>query len=238
MRVEQLGVDSVLICTPAKVASASFLESIMHLFPDNIIHTHSLNILRETVNSKENSLIISGIRNPLDRNISYFFQHFHHDDRVGIRTSSNDYEGEYFNIMSRDELLETNTLDIIDLYFKHQNHYSFNDWFYEFFKIVDIVDTEFDKNSGIKIYSLPNNNYLMLYVFEQLPMCKNFIESFFNIEDFKHINDSSVYIFKHKYKAFKSLVNFDQEYKETLLRTPFMKYFYTDEQIELFFKKY
>ena len=238
MRVENLNINSVLICTPAKVASASFLESIRHLFPESIYHRHSLKELKHTIENKENTLIISGIRNPLDRNISYFFQHYCLEIQNDFRTLANNYEGELCYVMTREELLETSTLKLIDLYFEHQNHYSFNEWFYEFFEITNIFDTEFDKDNGIKIYSLPNNNYLMLYVYEKLPVYQNFVKSFFNIEEFKHMNNSSALLHKHKYKSFKNAIVLNEEYKTKLLKTSIMKYFYTDEQIKKFFEKY
>lgn len=237
MRIEDLNIDSVLICTPAKVASASFLYSIQPGFSGKVHHRHCLHSLKNALQG-ENNLIITGIRNPLDRNISYFFQHYHLDHNSDFRTSANNYEGEYCYVMPREELLETDTLELINLFFSHQNHFSFNDWFYEFFEITKIVDTAFDKNVGIQIYSLPNNNYLMVYVYEKILTNLNFIQSFFNIKEFRHDNNSSILKHKTKYKTFKDLITLDEVYKTKLLNTPIMKYFYSDEAIEEFYRKY
>ena len=237
MRIEDLNIDSVLICTPAKVASASFLYSIQPSFSKKVQHRHCLETLKNTLQG-ENNLIITGIRNPLDRNVSYFFQHCHLEHHNDFKTSVNNYEGEYCYVMPRDELLETDTLELINLFFSHQNHFSFNDWFYEFFEITKIVDTAFDKDVGIQIYSLPNNNYLMVYVYEKLSKNLNFIQSFFNIKEFSYQNNSSLLSHKTKYKTFKDLIVLDDCYKTKLLNTPIMKYFYSDEDIEKFYRKY
>ena len=121
---------------------------------------------------------------------------------------------------------------------RQKNHFTFNEWFYEFFQITNVLDIEFDKKNGIKIYHLPNNNHLMLYTFESLDRNELFIKSFFGINRFIHSNNSSDRPYDKKYTAFKRILTLDHEYKSRLLGTPIMKYFYSDEDIDAFFRRF
>ena len=188
-RVEELNITSVLINTVAKTASASFLHSLKTKYP-KIHHGHSLLDLKNVIESRENTLIISGIRNPLERNISYFFQTFSDDFFNDVKMQENDYKGEYCYVMSKEELLEASPLELIEVFRNQDYHTTFNKWFYEFFDITGLLGVEFDKDNGIKIYNLPNNNHLLLYTFEKLKRNELFIRSFFGITKFAHANNS------------------------------------------------
>ena len=236
-RIEDLKIDNIHINTVAKTASASFLDSLKDKFP-KIHHGHSLLDLADVIKNRRNTFIISGIRNPLDRNISYFFQTFADDFFNDVKISKNNYKGEYCFVMTKDELLNTNPLDLIKIFKSQQNHYTFNDWFYEFFSITKVLNEQFDKKNGIKIYQLPNNNHLMFYTLENLGANENFIKSFFGIKNFFHSNNSARRKDAEIYKVFKSLLTLDSDYKQKLLQTSIMKYFYTDPTIESFFQKY
>jgi len=62
------------IITVAKVGSTSLKNSLEKKF--KVFHRHSTEHLAQVLNDS-NVFIICGIRNPLDRNISYFFQTYH-----------------------------------------------------------------------------------------------------------------------------------------------------------------
>ena len=236
-RIEELNITSVTINTVAKTASASFLHSLQSKYP-TIHHGHSLIHLRNVIEKCEDTLIISGIRNPLERNVSYFFQtlsdNFHND----VKILENEYKGEYCFVMTKEEMLEASPLQLIVAFRNQKYHTSFNKWFYEFFDITKLLDVEFDKENGIKIYSLPNNNHLLLYTFEKLRRNELFLRSFFGINEFSHSNNAAQRYYSEKYSAFKRLLTLSPEYKIKLLRTPIMKYFYTDDEIESFFNRF
>ena len=240
-RIEDLNITNVHINTVAKTASSSFIYSIKNKYPNkypNIHHGHSLLDLKNVVEKCDNTLIISGIRNPLERNVSYFFQTFPHNYNNDVKTAANEYKGENCYVMSVEELLKSSTLELISAFINQKNHFTFNEWFYEFFYITNVIDIEFDKKNGIKIYNLPNNNHLMLYTFESLDRNELFIKSFFGINKFIHSNNSSERPYDKKYRAFKRILTLDHEYKSRLLRTPIMKYFYSDEDIDEFFRQF
>lgn len=62
------------VITVAKVGSSDFLHSCKKIYPT--IHKHSLLRLKRVLKNKKDTLIIVGIRNPIDRNLSYFFQSY------------------------------------------------------------------------------------------------------------------------------------------------------------------
>ena len=64
--------NKVLIINPAKVASASFYHGLKNKY--DCIHGHNLDYLKHEINNNSNNLIICGVRNPITRNESYFFQ--------------------------------------------------------------------------------------------------------------------------------------------------------------------
>lgn len=237
MRWEDLNIEKVYVNTVAKVGSSSFLHSLKAAKFD-VHHGHSLKHLGKILTEESNRLIVSGIRNPLDRNISYFFQtctdNFYND----VKTRKNDYKGENCFVIEKDKFNQVSPLQIINLFFSQKWHYTFNDWFYEFFEITKIDFYEFDKNLGIGIYNFPNNNYLLFYVFEKLNSNIHFIESFFGITELAHTNNSENRIYRDQYKKVKSLINIPDNYKDKLLLTPIMNNFYSREEIANFYQRY
>ena len=236
-RIEDLDVENIHINTVAKTASASFLHSLKNKSQD-VRHTHNLRDLANVVNDSKNTLIISGIRNPLDRNISYFFQTYSDNFYNNVKTAANEYRGEHCYVMSKEDLLKASPLELISIFLSQQIHFTFNEWFYEFFDVTKILDIAFDKKQGIKLYHLPNNNHVLLYTFESLGANELFIKSFFGINEFLHSNNSKQREYADKYQSFKRLLTLEPEYKSKLLSTPIMKYFYTNDEINSFFQKY
>jgi hypothetical protein len=237
VRWEDLNIEKVYVNTVAKVGSSAFLHSLKGA-EFNVHHGHSLELLRKVFTQESNCLIVSGIRNPLDRNISYFFQtctdNFYND----VKTKKNGYKGENCFVMERDEFNKISPIQIINIYFSQKWHYTFNDWFYEFFEITKIDFYEFDKDLGIGLYNLPNNNYLLFYVFEKLSSNIPFIESFFGITELAHTNNSEDRVYRDQYRKVKSLIKIPQSYKDKLLLTSIMNNFYKKEEIATFFEKY
>lgn len=237
MRCEDLNIDKIYINTVAKVGSASFLHSLRGAGFD-VHHGHSLAFLRSILAEQQNNLIISGIRNPLDRNLSYYFQTYADDFHNDVKIRNNNYQGEYCFVMEKDKINEISPLQIIDSFHNQNWHYTFNDWFYEFFEISKIEFLDFNKDLGIGLYSLPNNNYLLFYVFEKLKISTPFLEAFFGIKELEHSNNSDERIYKNQYNRVKALIKIPQKHKESLLLTPIMNNFYKKDDIASFLEKY
>lgn len=238
--------DKVKIITVAKVGSANFLNC-NYLQTKNVHHGHSLLNLRNTLNEESNCLIIVGIRNPIDRNLSHLFQSFNDKNYNNIQTKKNNYKGEYCYIpnISHDDSptwmdsnikITASSEKIIDLYFKQNYHNTFNEWFEEFLEITKI--NNFDKDKGIDFYSFPNDNTIMIYTMEKLSENEKCILDTLGITNLSNINNSEKRGYNEIYKEVKKMIVYEKEYLNNLLHTKIMNLFYSDLDIENFYNKY
>ena len=239
--------DKVVINTVAKVGSANFLNC-KYSKSKNIHHGHSLLELQNTLNEKSNCLIIVGIRNPIDRNLSYFFQSFNNNCYNNIKTRKNNYQGEYRYIPEMSDSKEPifknshikinfSTEKIIDSYFKEKYHNTFNDWFEEFLHITKI--SKFDKDKGVDFYKFSNNNTMMIYTMEKLTENDEYIKEQLGIvSDIKNINNSELRGYYDIYKQVKQKIVYKKDYLDNLLNTDIMRLFYNENDINFFYSKY
>lgn len=239
--------EKVDIITVAKVGSANFLHC-NYSSTKNKTHAHDLLKLKNILNNNRNSLIIVGIRNPIDRNLSYLFQTFNDRSYNDLRTKKNKYKGEYCHIP---EICGNNSIPIwkdpmqkiiikpekmIDLYFKKNYHNTFNEWFEEFLEITNIK--KFNKEKGLDFYEFPNNNTIMIYTMEKLDQNKEYICDLLGITNFKNRNNSNKRAYSKLYKEVKNKIVYTKEYLNNLLNTEIMHIFYSDLDIENFYLKY
>ena len=238
--------DKVKILTVAKVGSANFLYC-NYLQKNDIYHGHSLLDIKNTLNNEINCLIIVGIRNPIDRNLSYLFQTFNYNFYNDVKTNKNNYKGEYCYIseistnkisnMNIDNIkINSSPEKIIDLYFKQKYHNTFNEWFEEFLEITKI--DKFNKDKGIDFYNFPNNNTIMIYTTEKLNENNKYISDILGITNFTNKNDSANREYKEKYEEVKKLIIYEKKYLNNLLDTKIMHLFYSDLDIKNFYNKY
>ena len=228
--------NNIKIITIAKVGSSSFLYSLKNKY--SVEHGHSILKIKDVIERESNTLIICGIRNPLDRNLSYLFQTFDNHGYNDVKVDENEYKGENCYICEKAELLKMGEDEIIEEFFKKDYHLTFNYWFNEFFNITGINQYEFDKEKGYKIYNYKNNNTLLMYTLEKLNQNKKELCSIFKIRKLKHTNNSSKRYYKKIYSRVKNKIKFTKDYKDSLLDTEIMKYFYNDYSIHEFYNKY
>ena len=169
--MNDLNFNKIMINTVAKVGSANFLNC-KYLHVNKVEHTHNILKLKNTLENDSNCLIIVGVRNPIDRNLSYLFQTYTNNFYNDVKTNKNNYIGENCYIK---EMLDKNVSveKIIELYFKQNYHNTFNDWFEEFLNITNIK--HFDKHKGVDFYKFPNNNTIMIYRLEKLSQNQKYI---------------------------------------------------------------
>lgn len=220
--------NKVNIITAAKVASANFIHC-RYNRPVHTYHGHDVRVIKNTINNERNCLMIVGVRNPIDRNLSYLFQTFDDNFLNDVRTRHNNYQGEYCYIPEMKGITDPAT--IADLYFKQKYHNTFNEWFEEFLDITGIGD--FDRERGLDFYQFPNNNTIMIYTVEKLNDNKKFICNILGISDFTNANDRK----NDLYTQVKSTITYTSDYVDTLLNTKIMDIFYTKDDIEMFRKK-
>ena len=216
----------VLVITPAKTGTATFLKTCESYYETE--HSHDLNFLKDVLIVSKNNIIITGIRDPIARNLSYFFQTYKDDFYNGFKIKENNYEGEYCYV----DNMPTDVRDIIDVYFNKTNQYSYNSWLKEFIEITNIKS--FDKEKGLQIYNLKNNNTLILYTLEKLNYNEKEILNYLDIDSvvFGNINKNKTY------QKVRSKIKYNVAHLNKLLFTKEMKFFYTDKDLEKLFNKY
>ena len=96
----------------------------------------------------------------------------------------------------------------------------------------------YDKDKGMKIYNLKNNNLLLFYNFENLIDNSKMFAYLFDIDFLRHTNNAKNRIYFEKYKKMQKKIVYNQQYINKLLNTKIMKYFYNKETIENFKKIY
>lgn len=232
--ISKLGIkpNNIYIITPAKVGSTNFSST----FRRN--HTHGIDVVEHLIkNVSEPQLIISGIRNPLERNISYFFETYYMKD-CEPRLKINNYKNIQNTYVCDNNDIYNYDIDLLINLFKMKTyHNSFTQWFNEFFDLTKINQIPFDKK-GIQLYKINNNTFVLFYVLEyyesNINIINNFIEN--NVNNKK--NSTTNKPINLIYKNFKNNLVLDNDYKTQLLNTDIMNYFYTDETIKLFYNMY
>ncbi len=231
-------VNKMEICTVAKVGSKTIWESAKLTGKYEIHHIHSLFWLRKRFKNIPNQITIVGIRNPLDRNISYFFEDYDSKYRTDVKIAQNRYKGEMMFFCEHDEICKYSANEIINVFFKRSFHDTFNYWFEEFFEITGIDKKGFNKEKGFQIYKYPNNNYLLVYTLEKLDENQREICEFLGFRELIHANEAKDKIYNERYNEVRRDICFPEEYKRRFLNTKIMKFFYTNSEIIEFYNKY
>ncbi|MDB4337575.1 hypothetical protein OAA09_00995 [bacterium] len=233
--IKDLNIETIRIITVAKVASSTFKHSLHKQY--KVSHGHSLMQLKEIIENESNVLIVSGIRNPLARNLSYFFQTYSDSGYNDVKCRANKYQGEKCYIMPSQKMLSISEKQITKLFFKQKWHTTFNDWFDEFFELTYINHTPFNIDLGYQLYCLDatKNIWLLFYTFETLEKNTSWFEAFFNISKLEHTNKAENRIYNETYASIKKSIVFPQKYKQKLLDTRIIKHFYKLKDIKQFY---
>lgn len=217
----------VVICTPAKVGTGSFLHTLKEKY--ETIHTHSLLSLKKYLLEK-NNIIITGFRDPIARNLSYFFQTHENDYYNDFKTKYNHYEGEYCYVGK----LPNSVKKVINIFKENTNHISYNQWIKEFLEITKINIKEFNKEKGLMVYKLPNNNTLIVYTLEKLNNNLNEICEILDVDSINIHNENK----KNLYKKVKSQIKYDKEHLKKLIYTKELKFFYDLKDLDKMYNNY
>lgn len=238
--------DIFNVITVGKVGSMNLSTILTPLYRTNPL-THSLYKLKEVLNTSNNFIVV-GIRNPIDRNLSYFYN----IGNIPGNTLSKEFQTKKNNYASQiitfsDNITNKSITDTITLYFNTDIHNQFNEWFTEFFEITGINQNTFNKNEGLDFYNLPNNNKIMIYTLEKFDNNINIFNKIFRSENnnsccFNTIainaNNSQNRFYKDHYNNIKTQITYTQTYLDSQLNTDIMKFFYSDSDIQSFYNKY
>lgn len=235
MYMSKITYDRIIINTVAKVGSANFLKCNYSQSKD-ISHGHSLLELQNILNTKSNSLIIVGVRNPIDRNLSYLFQTYNNEYYNNVQTKKNNYKGEYCYISKMVNNKFLHSEEIIDLYFEQKYHNTFNEWFEEFLDITKI--SKFNRDKGVDFYNFSNNNTIMIYTLEKLSENEKYIIDKLGIMGrITNINNSEKADYYKIYNEVKQTIAYSKKYVDNLVNTDIMRLFYNDNDIKYFLRK-
>ncbi|WP_298311591.1 putative capsular polysaccharide synthesis family protein [uncultured Aquimarina sp.] len=241
----------VLIFTMAKVGSSSVYHSLRKQSNIPCFHIHNLSIEeelqakalckekgvypgsrtpvdlinREIIKKKRSYKIISLFRNPIERNISAFFEAF----QIHTGVSAESYKG--------------SLLDLEKVYHEKLSHYYPILWYEKQFRQstnINVYDTSFDKNKG---YVTVNENDIKLLLINSKVddiVKEKVIKDFCGIENFKlkNVNITGKSKASSLYTDFKNYIRFSEDYLSSLLNTEYMNHFFSEEEKNLLFNKW
>lgn len=250
-RLLKIGNGTVLIYTMGKVGSSSIAESLdmghqLHTLDSEppakyfssrftpyirrqAIETQRWRMLnkkihsrlRENINHNKEIKIISLSRDPIERNVSAYFQN-----------------------------LDTTQLDshryLSEEFMAYATHFVPLYWFdleIKKYLNVDIFEFEFDSSAGYSIVQKDNISILLMQ-FEKLPTLSNYIAKFLGLDEFNLISDkkqgnvSSAKWYYPGYLKLKNELSFPKEFIDYMYTSKYVKHFYNCNQIESMVKKW
>lgn len=241
----------ILVFTMAKVGSLSVYSSIKKRSNIPIFHVHSLDeneilegvntcfehgiypssrspvplINREIINKQQPLKIISLFRNPIDRNLSAFFDAF--KMYTGV-----------------DPIKYNNEVSLLkDIYLDKLPHYYPTKWYEkQFFEGVNfnVYNYNFDKEKEYSVYKGEGVELLMMNCNLDNRIKEDLISNFCNIRNFKLINTNVTSDSKSGalYVNFKKEIKFDKVYLDSLLNTTYFNHFFTNKEKEKTYEKW
>ncbi|TRU45390.1 MAG: AerL protein [Microcystis aeruginosa Ma_QC_Ch_20071001_S25] len=189
----------------------------------------------EEIKGQKSIKVITGVREPIARNISWFFQII---DCACVFPE--------FFIKYEKGLI---TMDDIIKKFWSQNfvYGKQYDWFEEELEAVfgiDIASIDFPKEKGYAIANFPDRNIeLLVLKLEKLDSClKEALETFLGVENLNCERlDRADFLDENDYLIYENLrksLTFSDEYLEEIYDQPLVRHFYTDEEINKFKHKW
>lgn len=216
--------QTVLVYQPGKVGSKSVCKS-LERYGVHSLHVHQLKSIpyigkyMESIGGK----IISAIRNPLDWNVSQFWQLFEY---MYI-----DHPVDNFNKLH-------------EFHWNNQWIYQELNWFEREMKGVlgiDVFDFPFDKEKGFTIIK-KGNIELLLMTTEKLSGLSGVIGEFMGISNFKltDVNVGQQKDYRFAYEEYKKKIRIPNSIYEEFVNAGnrYLWHFYTDEDMKSFYQKW
>ena len=187
-------------------------------------------LIRSNIRHKKELKVITVVREPVSRNLSFMF--FMLPVMLGLDA----------DILNTKKQNYAYTEIFEDIYYQTIEHDYFLDWFDIEFKTslgIDVYKHPFDKEKGYSIIKKDNIKVLLIKI-EKIDNCSPAIKQFTGVDKFelKKQNTSDDYWYKPVYDKFKKMFIPNEEHLQKLYGSKFMKHFYTDKEIENFYKKW
>lgn len=257
-------VNPVLVFHPAKVGSSSVYYSLkkcgicslqLNDLYYNINCTDNFEIKKhifEHYKANHNIKIISLVREPIARDLSYYFQATITDPEYHVRGRvSNDLVEEckktLVDYTTDRELIQSkraySTYDWMDYIALHGRYGVEFDWFdFELKKLfgIDVYAVPFDKQKGYTIISKDNVSVLVVKM-EMLNQIEHVIREFVGVDNFKLINDNlgSEKNYSYMYKELKEKITLSKEYVDFYYNdNEYFNWFYSSDERDIFMKKW
>ena len=243
--------DPVLIFTMAKVGSSSVYHSLKHQSDLPCFHIHSLDkeeevrakaickekgvypgsrspvfILHEQLLEKQRPYkVISLFRNPIERNLSAFFEAF--EIHMGVPA----------------HLFKGTLQEIEDAFYEKLDHSYCKDWFDNHLKEgirVDVYEHAFAKAKGYAIIKNDQVDVLVLKSNLDDTLKATLVGDFCGIKDFtiKNVNVTEAKKEAQLYADFKSHIRFSKSYLDNQLESKYMNHFFTEAEKEKLYEKW
>ena len=243
--------DPVLIFTMAKVGSSSVYHSLKHQSDIPCFHIHSLDkkeearakaickekgvypgsrspvfILHEKLLEKQRPYkVISLFRNPIERNLSAFFEAF--EIYMGIPA----------------HLFKGTLQEIEEVFYEKLDHSYCQDWFDHHLKEgigVDVYASAFAKAKGYTILKGDQTDVLILKSNLDDALKASLVGTFCGIENFtiKNVNVTDAKKEAQLYTDFKSHIRFPKSYLDSQLESKYMNHFFTEAEKEKLYEKW
>ncbi len=243
--------EPVLVFTMAKVGSSSVYHSLKNQSDIPCFHIHSLSIEEELraikicqqngvypgsrspvfmlhkylLETQENYKVISLFRNPIERNLSAFFEAFEIHMGVPIH------------------LFKGSLQDIEAVFYKKLDHTYCKNWFDNHLKEgtgVDVYEHDFAKAKGYAVIKGSQTDVLLLNSNLEDTLKSKLVGDFCCLKDFtiKNVNVTNTKKGAALYAEFKSYIRFPKSYLDDQLGSKYMGHFFTKEEKEMLYEKW
>jgi hypothetical protein len=256
--IREIKDGDVLVCHPGKVGSTSIYFGLkkngLRIFTNGTFYGKFVSgyVLpgdKDKYGDELNRLkqlrlkIIVGVREPISRDISAFFQTYTEDNKVARGDwlfETGDFQ-EMFKIFMK-HILRDDICKTIDMYvgtWRNEFMWLKTD-FYKLFDI-DVYEYPFNREKGYQIIQKGNKD-IFIYKMEYLDLLSDEIYRFATDKNEGTLlceNNGSVKWYNLAYKKFKQDVVLDKEYVDYYYKdNPMMDHFYTEEEKKCFLDKW
>ena len=228
----------VFVCTPGHCGT-TFIETTLNKNNIKTYGTHLLIDLLYTL-EKSNKTIITILREPIGRNLSKFYTEIKYGQKTGEKEAFHHHRLYNYYGPPENEVLQLNKQQINELYNFQYFHCFTLTWMRNFLKIVDIDKNKINKEKGMTVFKLKNNNKLIILTCNKLSQNKKDILRELNINNDNN-NNNKVKESNKNSRLWKKISNnlvYSKNFIDKNLNNDIMNMFYTKEEINNFYKKY
>ena len=198
--------------------------------------SHDILKLKYYLENSKNNLFIAGMRNPFEIIYSSYFELFW-KPQVNVKTFKHP-DGYITPILCdfneidnyTDQEIATDFINRTDLFTY------FIDFMNDFFLVTEINKIPFNKEKGLQLYKLKNNNYLLVYILEKINKNNDEILDILKIKIKQQIpfaNYTIGKVYSNKYLSVKRKIKYNKSYVDYILNTAVVKYFYSNNDIKI-----